>query len=99
MVGVGWTFYDVTIRTLFLEHFPGQQSAYSFAIMNIQLYVSQAFMYFAGAGMGPSEEGVVILVVACCIFPGYVLAECVKKKKVVEKRESDDSVTGDSAEC
>merc|ERR1712048_73749 len=87
MMGLAWCIYDVVARTVVLEHFPSEQSGYAFATMNVQMFSTQALMFFLGAKRSPEELAVVLLVVSTCVLPGYLLAEYLKKRRESDSEE------------
>jgi len=89
MMGVAWSIYDVVARSVVLEHFPKEQSGYAFATMNVQMFSTQAVMFFLGRKRTPGELAAVMLVVSACMLPGYVVAESLRKRIVGQAERSD----------
>jgi len=85
MMGIAFSIYDVVARTVVLEHFPKEQAGYAFATMNVQMFATQALMFFLGRQKSPSELAALLLVVSSCMLPGYLLAECLRKRRSAEQ--------------
>merc|ERR1719277_1882712 len=81
MMGVAWSIYDVVARSVVLEHFPKEQATYAFATMNVQMFVTSAFMFFFKPKIPRDYLAAVMLVVSGCMLPGYMIAECLKKRQ------------------
>jgi len=80
MMGVAWSIYDVVARSVVLDHFPKEQSSYAFATMNVQMFATQALMFFLGRKRSPGELAVLMIVTAVCMFPAYLAASWLKRR-------------------
>merc|ERR1719277_2213377 len=79
MMGVAWSIYDVVARSVVLEHFPKDQAGYAFATMNVQMFSTQALMFFLGRKRSPGELAVLMILTAVCMFPAYLAASWLKR--------------------
>jgi len=84
MMGAAWAIYDVVARTVVLEHFPHEPS-YAFATMNIQMFSTQALMFFLRPLLTRDQLAMILMVVSACILPGYLLATRLKHREAEDR--------------
>jgi len=81
MMGVAWSIYDVVARSVVLEHFPKEQASYAFATMNLQMFSTQALIFFLRPLLTPGQLAGFMLAVSACMLPGYLVAEWLRARR------------------